>query len=70
MTSERETLGYIIRQLDDALKADCEHGVDWLNKWAIRDYLLEYPATLAAIHNIRVAITAELDFGGSHEPIP
>jgi hypothetical protein len=61
--THRAALEDIWDLLDEALQADCEHGVRSLNEMAARNYLIEYPGTLSAIEAIHTIIRAELQFG-------
>lgn len=61
--THRAALEDIRDMLDEAVQADCEHGVRSLNEMAARNYLIEYPGTLSAIEEIRKIIRAELEFG-------
>lgn len=45
----------------DAVQADCENGVRWLNERAASYYLKEYPATAAAIQSAIETARAALE---------
>lgn len=51
MTAE-ELAEQISALLSDAVQADCENGVRWLNECAASNYLKEYPETLSALRQI------------------
>jgi hypothetical protein len=63
MTEFGYALEDILEMLDEAVQADCEHGVRSLNERAAQKYLMEYPATLAAIGNIRNRIRLAFEVG-------
>lgn len=72
-----EALREISDLFGDAVQADCENGVKWLNERAAEAYLADFPATLAAIERTHEIIAEALSrsastmvsrgFGGSEE---
>lgn len=50
--SVEKLLERIRDEIADAVQADTENGVRWLNEIAAKNYLKEYPATRQALHNI------------------
>ena len=45
--------------IGEAVQADCENGVRWLNERAAAAYMKEYPATLAALRTIQDEVVPE-----------
>lgn len=59
----RGLLDWISGRFSDAVQADCENGVKWLNERAAANYLKDAPDTLAAIRETQDRIDAFLAKG-------